>query len=138
MRRGFVYFIGPDDPQWRIVKIGFSARPWSRLESLQGWAPFPLRIVAEAPGTPLDEKALHYRFVGCWHYGEWFRREILLERFIEEVIATQLLPKLPLAPPDFRLPHQKAVRPKNPNTLPGRLASLASRARRSEQRRRAP
>lgn len=70
-RDGFVYVIGATTGP---VKIGFSTEPDRRLVKLQAGSPKLLRILAVAPGTKEDERALHGKFCKERLHGEWFTR----------------------------------------------------------------
>ena len=66
-----VYFIKPvgmDGP----IKIGCSSVPAKRLEDLSVWSPFPLEVIATAPGSYKVEQALHQRFAFLHSHREWF------------------------------------------------------------------
>lgn len=67
----YIYFmrpVGMDGP----IKIGCSYRPASRLIALAVWSPFPLEIIAVAPGDFGTERALHERFAAELFHNEWF------------------------------------------------------------------
>lgn len=71
MRSRFVYFIKPigmDGP----VKIGCSDKPVRRLLALSVWSPFPLEVIAVAPGDLGTEKRLHEHFAAERLHSEWF------------------------------------------------------------------
>lgn len=93
---GWVYFIGMtcQDPQsW--VKIGFtSCEVQARRATLQTGSPFPLDILAYAPGTLADERRLHIRFSAYRGFGEWFALEGFFQAYVQSLIATSepLLP----------------------------------------------
>jgi len=68
----YVYFMRPQGMEGPI-KIGCSTKPAARLIGLSTWSPFPLEIIAVAPGTLATEKMLHDLFADeRWHH-EWFR-----------------------------------------------------------------
>lgn len=54
------------------IKIGVSTDPQARLATLQSGSPFPLRILATAPGGYEYESELHARFTKDRLHGEWF------------------------------------------------------------------
>lgn len=67
----YVYFIRPvgmDGP----IKIGFSIKPISRLQSSSTWSAFPLEMIGYVPGTSDDESFLHRCFACCHYHREWF------------------------------------------------------------------
>lgn len=71
--RGFVYFMQQDVTG--AVKIGYSGTLRGiegRLASLQTGSPYPVRLIARTPGTPLLERALHKKFGQHRLRGEWF------------------------------------------------------------------
>lgn len=87
----FVYFIRPvglDGP----IKIGCSTYPMSRLNALMTWSPFPLEILAMAPGGHSDERRLHQRFSADRLRSEWFRTTRELIDLIDGVAKTGKLP----------------------------------------------
>lgn len=105
---GRVYFIGPAD--LRIIKMGFTKWPRSRLYNLALWSPEPLYIHAIALGTQKDERKLHYLFVDQWSHHEWFRPSPDLLALIVQIARLGELPgwlsEIEL-PPKWTLPHQK-------------------------------
>ena len=64
-----VYFIASRD----ALKIGFAVDVRARLSELQTGNAHELVLVATAPGTVEDERALHRRFAAQKVRGEWFR-----------------------------------------------------------------
>lgn len=77
---GRVYFIqaGDNGP----IKIGWTAGdPRARMASLQTGNPEPLRLLAYAPGTIEDERAMHERCASIRMIGEWFKPEPQLVAF---------------------------------------------------------
>ena len=79
---GEVYFIQADcgGP----IKIGVSACADSRLDQLQQYSPFPLRVLATMPGGFKKERQLHARFAAHRLHGEWFEAVPELLTFIAE------------------------------------------------------
>ena len=68
---GTVYFLRA--PYGDAVKIGFTTRdPVTRLREAQTYHSGPLTILAETPGTLLDEARLHRAFWPYRLHGEWF------------------------------------------------------------------
>lgn len=78
--RGFVYFIGSDE----AVKIGYSANPRWRLNTLQVGCPHQLKLLLAIPGTPTDERALQKKFSEARQRGEWFDLTPDIKKFLEE------------------------------------------------------
>lgn len=66
-----IYFVR--DTLSGLIKIGYSANPWLRLCKMQSDCPGRLELLATAPGSQLDERALHGRLVEARTRGEWFR-----------------------------------------------------------------
>ena len=80
----YVYFIRPTS-QPGPIKIGCSTIPARRLTTLGIWSPFPLEIIAVAPGTLATEKMLHDRFAeDRWHH-EWFHASPRLAAFVNDL-----------------------------------------------------
>ena len=77
-----VYFIAAEGTEF--VKIGKAVDVPARLRMLQTGSPFPLRLLALAPGGVARERALHETFAGSRTIGEWFRRSDELDSVIEE------------------------------------------------------
>lgn len=78
----YVYFMRPEGMAGPI-KIGCSNKPARRLLALGVWSPFPLEVVAVAPGNLATERMLHERFGDdLWHH-EWFRASPRLLAFTE-------------------------------------------------------
>lgn len=88
--RTYIYFIAPigGGP----IKIGCSACPPNRLDQLMAWSPYPLEILATAPGTMNDERAIHSAFLKHWAQREWFRSAPEIYALINEVRATGEIP----------------------------------------------
>lgn len=73
-----------------LIKIGYTRRnPVKRLQELQRYYPYELRLIGYTDGTITDERNLQ-RLIMEWHaWGEWFRAS-------EEVIElVKLLLKWP-------------------------------------------
>lgn len=68
-RRGYVYFLLVDD---QFVKIGFSARPDSRLAALRTGMTGDITMYVAVPGSVRDEMALHGLLARHRYKGEWF------------------------------------------------------------------
>lgn len=66
-----------------FVKIGFSADVSKRVRDLQTACPYPLTLVALAPGGIMTERRWHVRFREFAHRDEWFRYEGELRDAIE-------------------------------------------------------
>ena len=66
-----IYFVR--EPREGLVKIGYSANPWRRIEALQIGNHAQLIIEAVVDGEMADEAKLHTRFAAQRVRGEWFR-----------------------------------------------------------------
>ena len=80
-----VYFIKPvgmDGP----IKIGFSAVPATRLESLAAWSPYPLEIIGYVGGSFKDEQYLHSSLSDSHLHREWFKADEQVKRAVSEVL----------------------------------------------------
>lgn len=75
-----VYFI--TCRQANAVKIGHSIDPHARMQEIQVGCPLPVRLEAEIPGGPCEERALHQRLDGLRLRGEWFQINPLVEALI--------------------------------------------------------
>lgn len=92
-----IYFmrpIGMEGP----VKIGCSIMPEKRLKSLDIWSPFPLEIIATAPGTHCNERSVHWHLQEDRLHGEWFRWSPRLRSLISHVQRNRSLPPLEPSP----------------------------------------
>jgi hypothetical protein len=70
--QGYVYFIHAEGTN--RYKIGRSANPLTRLETLKKQSPFPLKIIKSywAPDAINEERMLHEHFSIHRIHGEWF------------------------------------------------------------------
>jgi hypothetical protein len=84
-----VYFIQPvgGGP----IKIGATADPTARLQSLMAWSPVRLTILASAPGGIVAEGELHHRFRASRNHGEWYWPSDGLLALIGRVKSTGVL-----------------------------------------------
>lgn len=80
MGGGWVYVAGKGSDG--AVKIGYSARPFSRIADLQVAQDEKLRLLAKAPGGFGLEHLLHEVFAPDWIRGEWFRRSPTIVNFV--------------------------------------------------------
>lgn len=69
------------------IKIGISGTSGLRINQLQTGCPFPLQLLAEAPGGLTLEQGLHTRFQRLHFRGEWFRDDPELRAVIAEHAA---------------------------------------------------
>jgi hypothetical protein len=80
-----IYFI--KDSFTLAIKIGYSAKPANRLETLQASNPYPLILLGTIQGGLEHERAYHQRFATCQINREWFKGDILPE--VLEIIAKE-------------------------------------------------
>jgi hypothetical protein len=66
-----IYFIGNKDLD--ICKIGYSKRPYRRIESLRKSVPFELEIYSIIEGSISEEKIYHSKYFEFKIKGEWFK-----------------------------------------------------------------
>jgi hypothetical protein len=97
-----VYFI-TDDAE-RVVKIGYSAQPSSRIRALQTSTHRDLRLHATIPGEKDDEAAWHRRFDHLHVRGEWFRHEPEIDEAIRQAPNEPKKPAPPQVAPVIREP----------------------------------
>ena len=91
MKEKFVYFIqaegnGP-------IKIGCSQNPKIRLGQFKTWSPYPLRMIACAPGDFYDEMIIHGEFSAACIHGEWFHPTEVLLKYIDGVVKSGIIPR---------------------------------------------
>ena len=79
----YVYFIqqGDNGP----IKIGYSAEPEKRLQTLSTASPYPLRILKTLKGGKSLEQELHIRFADHQLEGEWFAPDDDLLDFMNDI-----------------------------------------------------
>jgi hypothetical protein len=81
--KSIVYFILAD--RHEIIKIGYTTHLKRRFFALQATSPARLELLATMPGDAAVEKALHDKFSAERMHGEWFRRSLRLQKFIDDV-----------------------------------------------------
>lgn len=85
-----VYFI--QQGETGAIKIGHTRRPVEvRQKELQNSHAEPLRLLAMAPGTQRDERALHDRFAAARLTGEWFTPVPELVAYVRLVADRRIL-----------------------------------------------
>ena len=77
----YVYFIL--NASARAIKIGFSADPAKRVNSLKTFSPDRLELFACVPGQRSHELALHHALVARRRNGEWFEWDLITHELIE-------------------------------------------------------
>lgn len=92
-----VYFIRPIGRQGP-VKVGCSKLPESRIKAIDIWSPFPLEIIAAAPGDHHHERAVHWHLRDSRLHGEWFRWSARLSALVAHVQSNGGLPPLEASP----------------------------------------
>lgn len=80
---GYTYFVRRGD----AIKIGHSAIPKQRINTLQVAFPEPLEVLAVIPNTIITEYAAHQKFAHLRMSGEWFRAAPDLIEFISKAKA---------------------------------------------------
>jgi hypothetical protein len=66
-----VYFLRRKDGEGPI-KVGCTTNIGRRFAELATWSPELLEVLATAPGSPADERAIHKHFAGARLHHEWF------------------------------------------------------------------
>jgi hypothetical protein len=66
-----IYFIG--NREMNICKIGYSKRPYRRIESIKKTVPFELEIFSIIEGSMSEEKMYHSKYSEFKIKGEWFK-----------------------------------------------------------------
>jgi hypothetical protein len=72
-----IYFIG--NKELDVCKIGFSKRPYRRIDSIRKSIPFNLEILAIIDGDFMVEKMYHSKYFEHKIKGEWFTLSKVLE-----------------------------------------------------------
>ena len=68
--KNMIYFIG--NKEMNICKIGYSKRPYRRIETLRGSVPFRLDVFDIIEGSLSEEKMFHDKYHKWTVKGEWF------------------------------------------------------------------
>lgn len=89
-RATVIYFIQSE--HGGPIKIGRAEDLARRLVGMQVSRPDKLVVLAHAPGTVADERALHQRFAFCREKGEWFRPVPELMSLVREVAERGSMP----------------------------------------------
>jgi hypothetical protein len=76
-----IYIIG--NKEQNICKIGYSKRPYRRIETLQKTIPLKLHIISIFEGDFIDEQLLHDKYHEFRIKGEWFYLDKIEEAGIE-------------------------------------------------------
>lgn len=72
-----IYFIG--NKKLNICKIGFSDRPYRRIDTIKNSIPFDLEIFSIIEGTIQEEKMYHSKYYEFRIKGEWFELDKVQE-----------------------------------------------------------
>jgi hypothetical protein len=73
------------------IKIGCSYKPAKRLVQLSYWSPFPLEIIAVAPGHFDTERRIHLHFPEERMHAEWFQPSERVVAFASALMAGRSL-----------------------------------------------
>ncbi len=76
-----VYFIRLND----FIKIGFTRNVTQRFQAIEAAVPYDVTLLHEMPGSFDLELDLHRKFKHLRVRGEWFRADLELVNFIEEL-----------------------------------------------------
>ncbi len=68
-----------------VCKIGYSANPIKRLNTIQTGCPFKLKMIVVVKGNRSVEKALHKKYKKYKTNGEWFNYKEELKEAIEKI-----------------------------------------------------
>ena len=82
----YLYFLGTE-PGNDLVKIGASATPCGRLETIQQWSPLRLKLLAEVECETRYESMVQSHFAGDHLHGEWFYNSDELRTLIAGINA---------------------------------------------------
>ena len=93
--RSYVYFLRVGDR----VKIGFSTRPLSRIDTLVTAVPDQVDAFVFIRGNERTERALHAEFAEHHTSGEWFRFNPALARLMAQAAAYGTIVDRTLVPP---------------------------------------
>lgn len=101
-----------------LIKIGISRKPDARIAGLSAGCPFPVKIIAQIPGTYAVEKNLHRKFSEIRVRGEWFRTDKLLMSFISTTVKVGKF-----SPDLFEAPKRLPIRSRRDNRLSAHVDS---------------
>ena len=113
-----VYFIRVS---YRRDKYWNNAHALKRLQSLAAASPVRLALLITTPGTFRLKQRLHRKFEHLRSTGEWFRDDVELHEFIEQMRANPL--QAPLAP-DKRGPKPRPNTTVKPRKLSDRIVMM--------------
>jgi hypothetical protein len=80
------------------VKVGYTAGPKKRLDSLKTGSPHALQLLGVIPGDRAMETLLHREFAAHRMSGEWFRWVPEVESAVRRYLAAHSLPVAPDSP----------------------------------------
>lgn len=103
-----VYFARITDGSRRFIKIGVTSDVGKRLLSLDSLSPYPIELLAAAPGGTSQEAWVHAKFRGYRVRGEWFDPAPQILAYAASVKASG---KLPGAPPHGKSRDLRHVEP---------------------------
>lgn len=84
-RPTFIYVV---EARIGLIKIGVSASPFGRAETIHSHSPVPCRLIATWSGTQEEEARLHHAFAAYRSHCEWFRIEGAVADFVSFVRRT--------------------------------------------------
>lgn len=67
-----IYFAEASDTNNRFIKIGYSAEPRRRVQSLQASCPMQVKLLGVLPGNKDTERQFHREFRRHRIRGEWY------------------------------------------------------------------
>jgi hypothetical protein len=82
-----IYFIG--NKEMNICKIGYSKRPYRRIDTLRKNFPFELEIFSIVEGGFQDEKMYHSKYYKHKIKGEWFKLNYVEELGFNKAIIVE-------------------------------------------------
>lgn len=86
-KQRYIYFIRAIGDAEGRIKIGCSYKPASRLAKIGIWSPYPLEVIAVAPGDFSVERKLHTYFWVDRLHREWFRSSPALVFVMNQMAA---------------------------------------------------
>jgi hypothetical protein len=89
--RGWIYVIR--DVRSNMLKIGFAKNPLVRMAALSTGNPGLLELIAQTPGSMIEEKRLHQRFRDAHHRLEWFRPTPEIRAWVKSLTIARDFPK---------------------------------------------
>lgn len=88
-----IYFAHAGPPV-DLIKVGFSAAPKQRIESLNSWCPVPLKTIGVVEGGRTAEGYVLWKLAAHKARGEWFFAHPEAWRLINEIVAAGSVPDM--------------------------------------------